>query len=430
MEGRFGLDEVHLLHTHHREVDGTAHIDVEAGTVVRTELEVQVQPRPSEEAVRDTGLLADPGRGTVQRILVTVIQAAGIFVGPVGLLVGGIVTGHAPFVVDELAGSIPFDEVLAAGPLVGGLVEEVRGQPRLLAPVIVGQTLVPVACQTAAHAPAVHDVVGFRTEGVGRIPVGGDGGGIVFGHRVGQHPGILGVAVVEPVHRIRPLLLGERGAAGCLNGLLGIAVALLPEVGLVGVFGSQGLGAGRQVQVGTGIDAIDDAQVGLDLVRAGEAGEEFLGLRQVGKDQVVVFIYGHPRVVRSLCTGGLFRYDRNAQVPELSVLGEGELGGDDRIGRILPFHDLDDLQIEERTERIALAHVPLLDVRQLRILGIQADDVIDGTDIGIIQINRPAGTVGVGEVAVGVLQHGIETVVARIQERTGSMVQHLLHGSV
>ena len=154
-----------------------------------------------------------------------------------------------------------------------------------------------MACKTAANAPAVHDVVGFRTEGVGRIPVGGDGSGIVLGHRVGQHPGILGIAVVESIHRIGPLFLGKRGAARGLDGLLGITVALLPEVSLVGVFGGQGLGTGCQIQVGTGIDAIDDAQVWLDLVRAGEAGEEFLGLRQVGKDQVVVFIYGHPGIV-------------------------------------------------------------------------------------------------------------------------------------
>ena len=354
-----------------------------------------------------------------------------IVVGPFFLDVAGI-AALRPLVVEQVAVGILLHQIFPAGDLVGGLVEEFRSQPGLLAPVIVGQTLVPVAGQGTAHAPAVHGEVRLRAHDHGEHEgLRGSGRRIGLGNGRGEHPGILGIAVVEAVHRIRPLILGQRGAAGSGNGLVGIARGLLPVVGLV-LVGRRGLHAGGEVEVSAGVEAVDDTQVGLDLVRPDETVQQALRLAQVGEDELIYVVHLRAGIVGQLFGRGLVRHDRHAQVHEGVRAELGIHPFVAGVGRLLPLHDLDEVQVVEGPVGIALAQDGFLSRIQVFLRSEDADDIVHVLDVRIVQVGRIQAAVGAGrrDVQLRIGAHRIIAVGAGTDHLGGRMLQHHTHAAI
>ena len=130
IEFGLSLDEIHFLNTHNRVVRRAAYLVCIVVALVRTEFDIDINPRPRLVAIAQIDTGAHPGSRARERI------AAGI-VTPVTLLRTEVIAGESPFVVYEVAVPVFLDKIGCAVLLICGLIEELRSEPGLLAPVLV-----------------------------------------------------------------------------------------------------------------------------------------------------------------------------------------------------------------------------------------------------------------------------------------------------
>ena len=124
---------------------------------MRTELDVDIQPRPCLESQRAVYARTYPCCIARKTIGGTVADTTVVFGAPV-ILIGRevIVVGSLVIlVVDEVAFIITLHLIGFAFNLIGRLVEEVRTKPRLLTEVGIRQTLVHLAVERTSYTPTI-----------------------------------------------------------------------------------------------------------------------------------------------------------------------------------------------------------------------------------------------------------------------------------
>ena len=256
--------------------------------------------------------------------------------------------------------------VVRAAALVVVVVEQSGIEPRVLAEVVVGDLRIEVRVDAAAHGLAI----------VGPVLLGGHVGNerveVVDGLRSldgTPHPRVVARRAVEAGRRILPLGLRQRRVAAGRDRLAGVVGRLL--------VGSVHTGRAA-LEVGTGRNTVDDAQVGHLLRRAGVVSQHALGALQVGEDHLVVDL-GHrsTRIALGLLLGGVLRDDDAGQV--LDVVGN-RVVVHLRAVALLGFEQTHQVEVELCAERKRDAQIaPLVGVEALLRNGREGRDHVVAT---------------------------------------------------
>ena len=197
--------------------------------------------------------------------------------------------------------------VLAAA--LVGIRAAVRIQPRVAAEVARVDAVVEVAVDAAAcviGSPVVLAAHVHRVAEEVRNALAREG--------QSPDPGVVRVGVVETVGRVLPLLLRQRRAGACGDGLAGIFGSLLVGFSIVL--------CRTALQVGTGLHTVDERQADGVLVRRREGREQLLGRVKVGEDdRVVDVVHLGAGVVLGLGFGCRGQDDGHAESQQVVCLG-------------------------------------------------------------------------------------------------------------